>query len=83
MVPPYATTFMDSLEEDILSNSFLKTLVSWYYIDESLWCGDMGKKSLKSFQRLNSSYYKVYSKILQGKNRISGCYCMKNLSKTN
>ena len=49
MVPPYATTFMDSLEEDILSNSFLKALVSWYYIDESLWCGDMGKKSLKSF----------------------------------
>ena len=49
MVPPYATIFMDSLEEDTLSNSFLKPLVSWCYIDEPLWCGNMGKKSLKGF----------------------------------
>ena len=34
MVPPYAIIFMDSLEEDKLNNSLLKTLVWWRYIDD-------------------------------------------------
>ena len=33
MAPPYAITFMDSLKEDILSNSLLKPLVWWRYIE--------------------------------------------------
>ena len=33
MAPPHAIIVMDSLE-DILSNSLLKTLVWWYYIND-------------------------------------------------
>ena len=33
MAPPYAIIFMDFLEEDMLSNSLLKPLVWWRYID--------------------------------------------------
>ena len=33
MAPPHAIIIMDSLE-DILSNSLLKTLVWWYYIND-------------------------------------------------
>ena len=35
MAPAYAIIFMDSLEEDILSNSLLKPLVWWHYIDDN------------------------------------------------
>ena len=36
MAPPCGIIFMDSLEEDMLSNSLLKPLVWWYYIVISL-----------------------------------------------
>ena len=34
ITPPYAIIFMDSLEEHMLSNSLLKPLVQWRYIDD-------------------------------------------------
>ena len=34
MALPYAITFMDSIEEDILSKSLLKPLFWWRYIDD-------------------------------------------------
>ena len=45
MASPYAIIFMDSLEEDILSNSLLKPLVT---LMKSL-CGNMRKKRFKNF----------------------------------
>ena len=55
MVPPYAIIFMDSLEEDILSNSFLKPLVWWRrYIDDIFMMWEHGEEELKKFETLNS-----------------------------
>ena len=49
MAAPYAIIFMESLEEDMLSNSLLKPLVWWRHIDDIFMMWDMGQKSLNSF----------------------------------
>ena len=49
MAPPYAIIFIDSLEEDILSNSILKTLVWWCYIDYIFMMWEHGEEELQKF----------------------------------
>ena len=49
MVPPYATMLMNSLEGDILSNSFLKPLVWWHYIDDIFIMWECGEEELQMF----------------------------------
>ena len=49
MVPPYAIPFMASLEETILSNSLLKPLVWWLYIDDIVMVWEYGEEELKKF----------------------------------
>ena len=49
MAPPYAIIFMDSLEEDILSNSLLKPLVWWRYIDDIFMMWEHGEEELQKF----------------------------------
>ena len=49
MVPPYAIIFMDSIEEDILSNSLLKPLVWWRYTEYIFMLWEHGEEELKEF----------------------------------
>ena len=49
MALPYAITFMDSIEEDILSKSLLKPLFWWRYIDDIFMMWEHGEKSFKIF----------------------------------
>ena len=49
MAPPYAITFMDFLEEDILSNSLLKSLVWRRYIADIFMVWEHGEEELKKF----------------------------------
>ena len=51
MAPPYAIIFMDSLEEDILSNSLLKPLVWWCYIDDIFIVWEHGEEETLHFYR--------------------------------
>ena len=57
MAPPYAIIFMDSLEEDILSNSLLKPLVWWRYIDDTCMVWEHGEEELKTFLETLNCYY--------------------------
>ena len=57
MAPPYAITFMDSLEEDILSNSVLKSLVWWRYIADIFMVWEHGEEELKKFQEPLNCYH--------------------------
>ena len=57
MAPPYAIIFMDSLEEDILSNSLLKSLVWWRYIDDIFMMREHGEKKLKKFLETLNCYH--------------------------
>ena len=57
MVPPYAIIFMDSLEEDILSNSILKTLVWWRYIDDIFMMWEHGEEELQKFLETLNCYH--------------------------
>ena len=78
MAPPYAIIFMGSLEENIPSNSLLKLLVWLLYIDDIAMVWENGENELKKVFRvfiLPSSYYKVYSRILWGNNKLSRCDC--------
>ena len=79
MAPPYAIIFMRSLEEDILSKSLLKPLFRWRYIVDifMIWEHGEWKRASEVFRDslLPSSYYTVYSKILEDKIKFSGCYC--------
>ena len=74
MAPPYAIIFMDSLEEDILSNSLLKPLVWWRYFHDIFMMWEHGSKVFRGSELL-SSHYEVYSRIPQGKNNFFRCYC--------
>ena len=49
MAPPYAIIFMDSLEKETLSNSLLKPLVWWRYIDDIFMVWENGEEELKKF----------------------------------
>ena len=49
MVPPYAIIFMDSLEQDILINRLLKTLVWWHYIDDIFMLCEHEEEELQEF----------------------------------
>ena len=53
MAPPYAIIFMDSLEEDILSNS----LVWWRYIDDIFMTWEHGEEELKKFLGTLNCYH--------------------------
>ena len=57
MAPPYAILFMDSLEEDILSNSLLKPLVWWRYIDDIFMVWEHGEEDLKKFLETLDCYH--------------------------
>ena len=57
MAPPYAIIFMDSLEEDILSNSLLKPLVWWRYIDDIFIMWEHGEEELKKFLETLNCYH--------------------------
>ena len=57
MVPPYAIIFMDSLEEDILSNSILKPLVWWRYIDDIFMMWEHGEEELQKFLETLNCYH--------------------------
>ena len=46
MAPPYTIIFMDSLEEEILGNSLLKSLVWWRYIDDIFMMWEHGEEEL-------------------------------------
>ena len=52
MAPPYAITFTASLEETILSNSLLKPLVWWLYIDDIVMVLEYGEDELKKVFRV-------------------------------
>ena len=49
MVPPYTIIFIDSLKEDILSNSLLKPLVWWRYTDDIFMMWQHGEEDLQKF----------------------------------
>ena len=57
MTPPYAIIFMDSLEEEILSNSHLKPLVWWRYIDDIFMMWEHGEEELQKFLEILNSYH--------------------------
>ena len=57
MAPPYAIIFMDSLEEDILSNSLLKPLVWWRHIDDIFMMCIHGEEELKKFLNTLNCYH--------------------------
>ena len=57
MAPLYAIIFMDSLEEDILSNSLLKPLVWWLYIDDIFMLWEHGKEELKKILETLTCYH--------------------------
>ena len=49
MAPPFAIIFMDSLEEDILSNGLLRPIVWWRYVDDIFIVREHGEEGLKKF----------------------------------
>ena len=57
MGPPYAIIFMDSPEEDILSNSLLNPLVWWRYIDDIFMVREHGEEELKKFLETLNCYH--------------------------
>ena len=57
MAPPCVITFMDSLEEVILSNSLLKPLVWWHYIDDIFILWKHGEQELKKFLETLNCYH--------------------------
>ena len=57
MAPPYAIIFMDSLQEDILSNSLLKALMRWRYIDDIFMVWEHGEEELKKFLETLNCYH--------------------------
>ena len=57
IAPPYAMIFMYSLEEDILSNSLLISLVQWRYIDDIFMVWEHGKEELKKFLETLNCYH--------------------------
>ena len=59
MAPSYAIIFMDSLEEDILSNSLLKPLVWCRYIDGTFMVREHGGEELKKFLGTLNCYHRT------------------------
>ena len=57
MAPTYDIIFMDSLEEDILSNSLLKVLVWWHYIDDIFMMWEHGEEELQKFLETPNCYH--------------------------
>ena len=57
MVPPYAIIFADSLEEDILNNSSLKTLFWWRYNDDIFMVCKNGEEELEKFLETLNCYH--------------------------
>ena len=57
MAPPYAITSMDSLEKDILSNSLLKPLVWWRYIDDIFMMWEHGEEELQKVLETLNCYH--------------------------
>ena len=57
MAPPYAIIFMDSIEEYLLSNSFLEPVVWWRYIDDMSMVWENGEEKLKKFLETLNCYH--------------------------
>ena len=57
MAPAYAIIFMDSLEEEILSNSLLKPLVWWRYTDDIFIIWKRGEEELQKFLETVNCYH--------------------------
>ena len=57
MAPTYAIISMDSLEEYILSNSFLKPLVWWRYFDDIFIMWEHGEEELEKFLEILNCYH--------------------------
>ena len=57
MAPPFAIIFMDSLEEDILSNSLLRLIVWWRYVDDIFIVREHGEEGLKKFLETLNCYH--------------------------
>ena len=57
MAPHYAIIFMDSLEEETLSNSLLKPLVWWRCIDDIFMVWEHGEEELKKFLETLNCYH--------------------------
>ena len=57
MTLPYAIIFIDSLEEDMLSNSLLKSLVWWHYSDDISMMWEHGEEELKKFLENLNCYH--------------------------
>ena len=60
MAQPHAIIFMDSLEEDLLSNSLLKPLVCWRYIHDIFMMWEHGEEELpKVLETLNCYHLNI------------------------
>ena len=59
MAPPYAIIFMASLEEYILSNSFLKSLFWWRCIDDIFMIWEHGEEKRQKFLESLNCYYPI------------------------
>ena len=57
MAPPYVIIFMDSLEESIPSNSLVKALVWWCYIDDIFIMWEHGEEGLQKFLESLNCYH--------------------------
>ena len=57
MAPPYAIIFMDSLEESILSKTFLKSLVWSRYIGDIFMMWKHGEEELQNFSEILNCYH--------------------------
>ena len=57
MAPISAIIFMNFLEEDMLSNSLLKPLVWWCYIDDIFMMWEHGLEELKNFLETLNCYH--------------------------
>ena len=78
MAPPYAIIFMDSLEKDILSNSFLKPLAWWCYINDIFMMWEHGEEELQKFLETLNCYHptiKFTAEYSRAKKKFSGSYC--------
>ena len=81
MPPAYANLFMGDLEQKILAQSPLKSLVWWCYIDDILMIWPHGEEKLNEFVNLlYSSHEDISSPMkfhsLKSTFSMSLCYCI-------
>ena len=80
IAPPYANLFMVDLEQKILSQSPLKPLVWWCYIDDVFMIWPHGEEKLNEFVNLLNSSHERSSPMkfhpLKSTFSMSLCYCI-------